>query len=66
MHNALSSIDYTHIFQICASLTHSAADMWKIFRLMVFNYLIEKENKNDHAKNFAFIYWGNGCTKGKN
>ncbi len=49
----LPSIDYLHIFQICASLTHSIAEMWKIYRLMVFNYLIE--NKDDHAKNFAFI-----------
>ena len=28
--------------------------MWKVYRLMVFNYLID--NKDDHAKNFAFIY----------
>ncbi len=50
----LPSIDYMHIFQICASLTHSVAEMWKVYRLMVFNYLIN--NKDDHAKNFAFIY----------
>lgn len=47
-------IDYTHIFQVCATLTHSVAELWKVYRLMVFNYLIE--NKDDHAKNFAFIY----------
>lgn len=29
-------------------------EMWKVYRLMVFNYLIY--NKDDHAKNFAFIY----------
>lgn len=29
-------------------------EMWKVYRLMVFNYLID--NKDDHAKNFAFIY----------
>lgn len=28
--------------------------MWKVYHLMVFNYLID--NKDDHAKNFAFIY----------
>jgi serine/threonine-protein kinase HipA len=28
--------------------------MWKVYRLMAFNYLID--NKDDHAKNFAFIY----------
>lgn len=50
----MSSIDYTHIFQVCAALTHSIAELWKVYRLMVFNYLID--NKDDHAKNFAFIY----------
>lgn len=50
----LPSIDYTHIFQVCAMLTHNAAELWKVYRLMVFNFLIE--NKDDHAKNFAFIY----------
>ena len=50
----LPSIDYTHIFQVCAVLAHSVAEMWKVYRLMVFNYLID--NKDDHAKNFAFIY----------
>lgn len=51
------SIDYTHIFQVCAALTHSIAELWKVYRLMVFNYLIE--NKDDHAKNFSFIYRNN-------
>lgn len=52
----LPSLDYAHIFQVCAALTHSVAEMWKVYRLMVFNYLIA--NKDDHAKNFAFIYRG--------
>ena len=38
----------------CAALTHNVAEIWKVYRLMVFNYLID--NKDDHAKNFAFIY----------
>ena len=50
----LPSIDYTHIFQVCTALTYSVAEMWKLYRLMVFNYLID--NKDDHAKNFAFLY----------
>lgn len=50
----IPSIDYSHIFQVCAALTHNMAELWKVYRLMVFNYLIE--NKDDHAKNFAFIY----------
>lgn len=50
----IPSIDYAHIFKVCASLTHSVGEMWKIFRLMCFNFLIG--NKDDHAKNFDFIY----------
>lgn len=50
----MPSIDYSHIFQVCAILTHSMAELWKVYRLMVFNFLIE--NKDDHAKNFSFIY----------
>lgn len=50
----IPSIDYTHIFQACAALTHSMAELSKVYRLMVFNFLIA--NKDDHAKNFAFIY----------
>ncbi len=49
----LPSIDYAHIFQACGMLTHSVAEMREVYRLMVFNYLID--NKDDHAKNFAFI-----------
>ena len=40
--------------RVCAALTHNVAEIWKVYRLMVFNYLID--NKDDHAKNFAFIY----------
>jgi serine/threonine-protein kinase HipA len=29
-------------------------ELWKIYRLMCFNVLIG--NRDDHAKNFAFIY----------
>ena len=50
----IPSIDYTHIFQVCAALTHNMAELSKVYRLMVFNFLIA--NKDDHAKNFAFIY----------
>lgn len=48
------SIDYRHIFQLVATLTHSMAELWRAYRLMCFNVLIG--NKDDHAKNFAFIY----------
>lgn len=53
----LPCIDYLHIFQLCGSLTHNMQEMWKVYRLMVFNYLIG--NKDDHAKNFSFIYRDN-------
>jgi serine/threonine-protein kinase HipA len=32
-------------------------EMWKLYRLMIFNFLIG--NKDDHAKNFAFIFRDN-------
>lgn len=47
-------IDYHTIFQVCQALTRNVKEMWKVYRLMVFNYLIG--NKDDHAKNFAFIF----------
>ena len=46
-------LDYLAIFQLCQALTRNIREMWKLYRLMVFNYLIG--NKDDHAKNFAFI-----------
>lgn len=50
-------IDYFAIFQLCSLLTHNTQEMWKLYRLMVFNFLIK--NKDDHAKNFAFMYQHN-------
>lgn len=49
----LPCIDYLSIFQLSQKLTRNVQEMWKLYRLMVFNYLID--NKDDHAKNFAFI-----------
>ena len=51
-------MDYLHLFQVAAKLTHSVKELWKIYRLMCFNYLIG--NKDDHAKNFAFIHLDDG------
>ena len=45
--------DYLSIFQVCRMLTRNVMELWKLYRLMVFNFLID--NKDDHAKNFAFI-----------
>jgi serine/threonine-protein kinase HipA len=50
----IPSIDYLHLFTISARLSHSMEELWKIYRLMCFNVLIG--NRDDHAKNFSFIY----------
>lgn len=50
----IPSIDYLHIFKVAATLTTDINEIWKIFRLMAFNFLIG--NKDDHAKNFAFQF----------
>jgi serine/threonine-protein kinase HipA len=50
----LPSLDYTELIKACRGLTRNAEEVEKIFRLMVFNVLIG--NKDDHAKNFSFIY----------
>lgn len=50
----IPSIDYFHLFKLSAHLSHSIAELWKIYRLMCFNVLIG--NRDDHAKNFSFIY----------
>ena len=50
------SLDYLALFQLCQVLTRNMQEMWKLYRLMVFNFLIG--NKDDHAKNFAFILRG--------
>lgn len=50
------SLDYLALLQLTYHLTKSMEEMWQMFRLMAFNYLIG--NKDDHAKNFAFIHDG--------
>ena len=50
-------LDYYGIFQLCQQLTRNMLELWKLYRLMVFNYLIG--NKDDHAKNFSFIFHNN-------
>lgn len=47
-------IDYLHLMSLTRRLTNDESESWKMFRLMTFNYLIG--NKDDHAKNFSFIY----------
>lgn len=50
----LPSMDYTDLLKATLTLTRDINEAEKIFRQMVFNVLIG--NKDDHAKNFAFVY----------
>ena len=47
-------LDYQDIHKVVRLLTGSQAEVRKVYRLMVFNALAH--NRDDHAKNFAFLY----------
>ena len=51
-------LDYKDILGATSVLTKDARQVERAFRLMTFNVLTH--NKDDHAKNFAFIYSANG------
>lgn len=53
----LPSLDYTSLLKATFSLTRDINEVENMFRLMVFNVLIG--NKDDHSKNFSFIYRDN-------
>lgn len=48
------SMDYADLLKATLALTRDLNEAEKLFRQMVFNILIG--NKDDHAKNFAFVY----------
>jgi len=48
------SLDYTELIKATMALTRNINEVWKVFRLMVFNVLTN--NRDDHAKNFSFIW----------
>ncbi len=48
------SLDYTELIKATLALTKNMEEALKVFRLMVFNVLTG--NKDDHAKNFSFLY----------
>ena len=50
----IPSLDYKTLIETTLFLTHDITEAEKMFRLMAFNVLIG--NKDDHAKNFSFIY----------
>ena len=49
----IPSTDYADLFKATLALTRNHADLLRAFRLMVFN--IAAHNRDDHAKNFAFL-----------
>ncbi|MBE0647607.1 MAG: type II toxin-antitoxin system HipA family toxin [Bacteroidales bacterium] len=53
----MPSLDYTELMKATMALTRDINEVARMFRLMVFNVLIG--NKDDHAKNFSFIYDNN-------
>lgn len=53
----LPSLDYAELLKATMALTRDFGEVQKMFRQMVFNVLIG--NKDDHSKNFSFIYHNN-------
>jgi serine/threonine-protein kinase HipA len=49
----IPSLDYSVLLTACLKLTRNMEEVYKLFRLMVFNVLIK--NRDDHAKNFSFV-----------
>ena len=48
------TLDYKNLLHLTGLLTQNPADVEEMYRRMVFNVLAK--NKDDHAKNFSFIY----------
>lgn len=46
-------LDYCNLLSLTGWLTQYTADVEKMYRRMVFNYMTD--NKDDHCKNFSFI-----------
>jgi serine/threonine-protein kinase HipA len=49
----LPSLDYQGLLTACLKLTGTIEEVYKLFRIMVFNVLIK--NRDDHARNFSFL-----------
>lgn len=50
----IPNLDYKHLFQVINLICVDKNDLYEAFRRMCFNVLYE--NKDDHGKNFAFLY----------
>ncbi len=48
------SLDYSELIKAVYALTNDINEVYNLFKLMVFNVITK--NKDDHAKNFSFIY----------
>ena len=53
----IPSLDYDLLLRACFKLTQNIEEVYKLFRLMVFNVVIK--NRDDHAKNFSFRLYNN-------
>lgn len=49
----IPNLDYSILMQLTLKLTHSYAEVEKLFRLMCFN--VFAHNRDDHSKNFSFL-----------
>jgi serine/threonine-protein kinase HipA len=49
----LPSLDYQGLLTACLRLTGNIEQVYNLYRMMVFNFLIK--NRDDHAKNFSFL-----------
>ena len=48
------NLDYGHLFQVIQNICVSNEDMYEAYRRMCFNVFYQ--NKDDHGKNFSFLY----------
>ena len=50
----IPNLDYSHLLQVVSRISIDKEDIYEVYRRMCFNVLYG--NKDDHGKNFAFIY----------
>lgn len=48
------NLDYIHLFQVIEKICIDKSDLYEAYKRMCFNVFYE--NKDDHGKNFAFLY----------
>lgn len=50
----IPNLDYTHLFQVIQNICPNKDEIYEAYRRMCFNVLYK--NRDDHGKNFSFIY----------